>query len=287
MCTRPNYALYIKNQDPNEKGYLKFINLHPEDNYRSLKAKYGENLLSLPCGQCEECKKDYSKTWAIRCALEAAKYTNNWFITLTYDNAHYRNLNKDDIREFLDNLSQKKAKEFKYWLAGEYGPKTGRAHYHMILINYDIKPKPITKSEYGNTIYESEIINKAWGKGYCEIQEAGNNAMAYCAKYASKSGKEFNFKPMMSKGLGLEALKENQEFINKYGYIQGQNGQFYKIPRYYFKKITTPEAAELKEKQIQKAKRKTAEMARNNHLELTLIENEKIAESRKKGRAKI
>lgn len=287
MCTRPNYALYIKSQDPNEKGYLKFINLHPEDNYRNLKERYGDKLLSLPCGTCEECKREYSKTWAVRCALEASKYKNNWFITLTYNNNHYRKLNKDDIREFLDNLSQKKAKTFKYWLAGEYGPTTGRAHYHMILINFDIKGKPIAKSPYGNIIYESEIINKAWGKGYCEIQEAGDNAMAYCAKYASKSGKEFNFRPMMSKGLGLDQLKEQQEFINKYGYIQGKGGKFYKIPRYYFKKITTQEATELKEKQIQKAKRRTAEMARSGNLEEKLIQNEEQANQKKRSRSQI
>lgn len=287
MCTRPIYAIYIKNQDPTIAGYLKTIRLSVLDNYALLKEKYGDSLISLPCGKCEECRKQYATQWAIRCALEASKYKDNWFLTLTYDNKHYKDLNKEDIREFFDNLSNKKKKEFKYWLAGEYGPKTKRAHYHCILINYDIEGKPIAKSELGNIIYESKKIEKAWGKGFVEIQEAGNNAMAYCAKYSMKNAKENNFKPMMSKGIGLEELMKQQDFINKYGYIQGKNGKKYKIPRYYFKKIITENSQKLKERQIKKGKRKTAELARNRNLDIKLKEKEQILNDQKGVRNKL
>lgn len=287
MCTSPNYAIYIKKKS-GETPYLKFINLNPEDNYRNLKQKYGETLLSLPCGKCEQCKKDYATQWATRIALESQKYKDNWFITLTYNNAHYKDLNKEDIEEFFNNLAGgHKKRSFKYWLAGEYGPTTKRAHYHLILMNYDIKPIPLAKSPLGNQIYESEKITKAWGKGYVEIQEAGNNAAAYCAKYAAKSVSEGKFRPMMSKGLALEELITKQDFINKYGYIQGENGKKYKIPRYYFKKITTEAAAALKEKQNKKAKQKTAEKARYRHLEYSLLEEEANLEASKGRRAKV
>lgn len=287
MCLCPNYAIYIPNKDPNVAGYLKFINIRLENNFRNLKEKYQDNLISLPCGCCEECRRDYATQWAVRCALEASKYEHNWFITLTYDNAHYRDLNKEDIQQFFENLSGHKKREYKYWLAGEYGPTTKRAHYHMILMNYDIKAKPIARNAMGNTIFESEIISKAWGKGYVEIQEAGTNAMAYCAKYATKNAKDVDFRPMMSKGIGLSELENKQDFINKYGYIQGKNGKKYKIPRYYFKKIQTEAARSLKEKQIEKAKARTARNARYNHLELYLDEQATYINKTKGRRAKV
>lgn len=289
MCLNPNYAIYFKNKDPKKPGKMKFLPIRPETNYRLLKEKYQDNLISLPCGQCEECRKDYATQWAIRCALEASKYEHNWFITLTYDNHHYRDLNKEDIQEFFYKLDGKKhtKRNYKYWLAGEYGNLSKRAHYHLILFNYDIKATPLAKSQLGNTIWKSDLISKAWGKGYVEIQEAGDNAMAYCAKYATKTAKEVGFKPMMSKGLGLSELERNRAFINKYGYIQGQAGKKYKIPRYYFKKFFDKGAQKLKEKQIAKGKRKTAENARYNHLEIALLNKAKELSQVKGRRAKV
>lgn len=290
MCTRPNYAIYFKNKDPKKPGYMKFLPIRMETNYRQLKEKYQNNLISLPCGQCEECRKDYATQWAIRSALEASKYEKNWFITLTYDNVHYRDLNKDDIQEFFFNLDGRrkdKKRNYKYWLAGEYGPLTKRAHYHMILFNYDIQARPIAKTPTGNTIFESELINKAWGKGYVAIEEAGDNAMAYCAKYATKTALDVGFRPMMSKGLGLSVLEENRAFINKYGYIQGQAGKKYKIPRYYFKKFFDNGALQRKEKQIKKGQRKTAERARYNNLEISLIQTEKELNEQRGRRSKV
>ena len=154
-------------------------------------------------------------------------------------------------------------------------------------MNYDIKGKPIAKSKYGNPIFESELITKAWGKGFVEIQEAGNGAMAYVAKYAVKGAKMFGFKPMMSKGIGLSELIEKQDFINKYGYIQGKNGKKWKIPRYYFKKILTEEAKKLKKRQKAKARQKTAEHCRTRHLEYYLLEQQDLLNKQKGRRNKV
>lgn len=292
MCTSPNFAIYIKSQNKDEPGWLKFLPIHMEDNYSKLKERYGDMLLTLPCGKCEECRRDYATQWAVRCSLEASKYEYNWFITLTYDNWHLpagNKLSKKDVQEFFDNLAGgHKKRSFKYWLAGEYGPKNSRPHYHLILFNYpiqDLKKLGIYKST-GNTSYESETIRKAWGKGMIDIQEAGENAAAYCAKYASKGGTQ-NFRPMMSKGIGLSELELNQDFINKYGYIQGPNGKKYAIPRYYYKKVQTEEAEKRKKKQIAKAKQKTAEHARFDHIEKSWSRQEALELKQKGGRSKV
>lgn len=285
MCTSPNYALYIPSKNKDEPAYLKFLPLRADTNYRQLKSRYGDMLLNLPCGKCEECHRDYATTWAVRCALEAEQHEHNWFITLTYNDIWLPKngqCSKKDVQEFIDKLANgHKKRTFKYWLAGEIGPLTHRAHYHMILFNYPLPDiKIIGKKDNGFTIYESEFISKNWGKGFVQIGLAGDDAAAYCAKYAAKGGTE-NFRPMMSKGIGLQYILEHQDFINTYGYIQGKAGKKYKIPRYYFKKIITQEAEELKKRQIKKGKQKTAEHARYDHLEKHLTKQAELEEKQK------
>lgn len=289
MCTSPNYSLYIPGKDK-EPGWIKFIPKRVDQNYRQLKEKYGDALITLPCGKCEECIRDYATTWAVRCAIEAEQWEHNWFITLTYNNAFIPKngkCSKKDINDFIDKLAGgHKLKTFKYWIAGEIGPLTHRPHYHGILFNFPLPDlKIIGKKENGFTIYESETLNKAWGKGFIQIGTAEDDAAAYCAKYAAKGGTE-NFKPMMSKGIGLKYILEHQEFINTYGYIPGKKGKKYKIPRYYFKKIITEEAQKLKERQKAKARAKTAEHARFDHLEIHLEKQAEYEARQKGGRTK-
>ena len=42
--------------------------------------------LTLPCGQCVNCRLNRSQEWAIRCVHEASLHSQNSFITLTYNN---------------------------------------------------------------------------------------------------------------------------------------------------------------------------------------------------------
>ena len=92
---------------------------------------------------------------------------------------HYkRNHNVDNIR---------------YYLAGEYGSKTERAHYHAIMFNLpiaDLKKEKVSGS--GNVLYTSKELNKIWGKGYVWIGEVTWNSASYVARYVMKKhyGKE-------------------------------------------------------------------------------------------------
>lgn len=80
-CYHPLTAYGIKNP---ETGKNKIVFLKKEPDPAHLKA-IGAEKLSLPCGQCVGCRLEYSRQWAVRCALEAKQWQHNYFVTLTYD----------------------------------------------------------------------------------------------------------------------------------------------------------------------------------------------------------
>lgn len=60
---------------------------------RELALKEGIDLrlnkaILVPCQRCIGCRLDYSREWAIRCMKEAECHTDNWFLTLDYDDEH-------------------------------------------------------------------------------------------------------------------------------------------------------------------------------------------------------
>lgn len=132
-----------------------------------------QRAIQVPCNKCWACQLRYSAEWATRIMLEAKKYENNYFITLTYDNEHlpiwesiqcgdqlWQNdgtwiegsLDPEESKKFMKDLrnyfQNKKLPNgeklnhhgIKYYYCGEYGSgkKTGkgrRPHYHIILMN--------------------------------------------------------------------------------------------------------------------------------------------------------
>lgn len=111
---------------------------------------------SVPCGKCIECLKDVQNAWKIRLTEEARDHKYVYFFTLTYNDdsvpfsfddegnkvLHFR---KSDLQLWLkrhrmsyERLFNRQI-DFKYFICSEYGPNTGRPHYHGILFT-DISP---------------------------------------------------------------------------------------------------------------------------------------------------
>lgn len=126
----------------------------------------------IPCGQCIECKLNYSRNWATRIMLEMSTgypqednwrdlisptygaYPDGscWFVTLTYrdEELHFSKylntetgeihegatLAKEDVQKFIKRLRKAfngRTRLIKYYHCGEYGKQTQRPHYHLIL----------------------------------------------------------------------------------------------------------------------------------------------------------
>lgn len=111
---------------------------------------------SFPCGKCIECLKDRQNSWKIRLTEEARDHKYVYFFTLTYNDdtvpysydpegnkvLHFR---KSDLQLWIKRHRMsyerlfKRQIDFKYFICSEYGPNTGRPHYHGILFT-DISP---------------------------------------------------------------------------------------------------------------------------------------------------
>lgn len=132
----------------------------------------------VPCGQCLHCRINHKRTWAGRILLEGAQ-NENCFITLTYDNEHLPeggSLDPNDWTKFKNKLRQwyrqRTGQNLRFFAVGEYGDKTGRAHYHAILFN--LSPE------------HEDTIRKFWGMGHVVVGDLGPGSAQYVAHYTTK-----------------------------------------------------------------------------------------------------
>lgn len=180
---------------------------------------YSEKL-ELPCGQCVACRLEYSRQWAIRCLLEAKSHPPDqcWFLTLTYNDAHLPvnyveyvdtetgeyieefngTLVKRDLQLFMKRLRIRAEREFgvrgiRFYCGGEYGDKTQRPHYHMILFGFNIPDLVLYTSNFrGDCYYTSAFLEDVWGNGFVVVGDLCFDTAAYVARYIMKKKKGKN-----------------------------------------------------------------------------------------------
>lgn len=186
-CTHP--IKVWKPIDNTEDKRVKFsINPGERKNYEEI---------TIPCGKCTACKLNHAKEWGIRCAIETKYNPISYFLTLTYDDEKlfytadqqaHPSLNKKHLQDFIKKLRKKYT--VRYFACGEYGPKTGRPHYHVILwldrAISDLKGVNSLISTESSKYLNSEQITQIWGKGNVTIAYNNYNTSNYVAKYTLK-----------------------------------------------------------------------------------------------------
>lgn len=159
----------------------------------------------LPCGKCPNCLKKRVSSWSFRLLQEYKISHSAHFVTLTYDTRYvpitkngFMGLCPKDLQDFFKRIRYyAEAPNIKYYACGEYGGKTYRPHYHVILFNADT----------------NDVIN-AWQKGSPHFGTVNAASVGYTLKYISKTKRiplhanddrvpEF---ARMSKGLGLSYI---------------------------------------------------------------------------------
>lgn len=204
-CYSPLTA-YVAHGDIRYKNgvYKSYISFKKEDeNCKEIK---------IPCGQCLGCRLERSRVWAIRCLHEASLYSDNCFITLTYNDDKVpsgsdrncckceifkRNdrkicssvpgsLCKADFQRFMKRLRYYFRKNIRYYQCGEYGSKFSRPHFHACLFNFDFPDKKLFTTKNGNKLYSSDILNGIWGAGFALIGDVTFESAAYVARYMLK-----------------------------------------------------------------------------------------------------
>jgi hypothetical protein len=172
-------------------------NIKPLKNLKYNKKIYdiipSQNIITIKCGKCEECRKEKMLEMKTRLKEELKKHKEAFFLTLTYDEEHKKNLNKRDIQLFLKRL--RKDMELKYFYVGELGEETKRPHYHMIIfgeIPKDLE-ECINTTKKGHKQYKSKKIEEKWQNGIVRISKMELPLIGYICKYMLKncSKKEF------------------------------------------------------------------------------------------------
>lgn len=200
----------------------------------------------VPCGKCQKCTARRISGWSVRLMEQEKNCTSAAFITLTYSTQHvpisshgFMTLTKGKqscLTLFFKKLRKAHGKisNIKYYASGEYGGRTNRPHYHIILFNA-----------------RSELLQPAWAKGEIHYGTVSDASVGYTLKYISKPKNyakhsnndripEFS---VMSKGLGLTYLSpemvewhmndmENRMYCN----VRGTQKKV-AMPRYYKDKL--------------------------------------------------
>lgn len=176
--------------------------------------------VQVPCGKCLECLKKYQNDWSIRIFEHLQSVGLGLFVTLTYrENVTYRDFKKTypyacknlplppqqcvprvidkttgetyrtvykkHIQNCFKRFRQYRKKKgldnpFSYFLTAEYGPRTARPHYHMIVFGL----------KYNEFLPFLHDWSYRFGNYRCDIVSFGKkshfNVSRYLAKYCSK-----------------------------------------------------------------------------------------------------
>lgn len=140
----------------------------------------------VPCGRCLLCRSKKANEWAFRAVCENKTSTSEpLFVTLTYNS---QNLPSDGISKIALQLFMKRLRRsldrlgidhnLRYFAVGEYGTKSARPHYHLILWNF---PNMRTMSE------RLRLVEKSWLLGFSYCVPCRSGAISYVMKYMRKT----------------------------------------------------------------------------------------------------
>lgn len=251
----------------------------------------------IPCGKCLNCKKKRRSDWSLRLEHEYLYSDSALFITLTYNDASIpRNrgiatLNKKDLQDYIKRLrnshvayvsrelgirkSEVKnvSKQIRYYAVGEYGSKTNRPHYHILLFNYDIANLKPIEAQWKNT-------QTGYPLGFVDIGKVSSASINYTTKYMFKQWgkKDLRQRPFTNMSrrpmIGTGFLNEYKNYLREFELtaIRDKKGTLRKLPKAYLYKIYTmlEDGKEVKDKEWIK---RLAEDSYSKHIDQKLKEH--------------
>lgn len=163
--------------------YLSLKRLSP-----SLYKQYSHVYIRVPCGRCITCKIRRTKEWSLRLAMESTQWKDIQFVTLTFSNDYVYTENPltgelkeslfvEDIQYYIKRVRSMLHREgfyspIKYFAVGEYGPKTQRPHYHLLVFGVP-----------DNFVY---VLRDCWKYGFTCIKPFVPQQCNYVAGYIQK-----------------------------------------------------------------------------------------------------
>lgn len=178
--------------------------------------------------------------WTLRLLFEFMSHEESCFVTLTYDNDNLPyniygepQLCKLDIQLFMKRLRKMfTGKEIRYYCAGEYGERTKRPHYHLILFGVDF-------NRFGLDIHKSShILARLWTYGHNQVGTTTVHSIQYVAGYVLKkfvNKKKDTITPeftLMSRrpGIGFYAYESYIKLYNNNSSFRNYFDKEHKLP---------------------------------------------------------
>lgn len=130
----------------------------------------------FPCNKCRACKLRKANEKMIISIFAAHEYKKKGqFVTLTYDDEHLTyGLYYPDFAAFMKKLRRYDGTpDVKMFVAGEYGERSGREHWHVLFYNHR---------------YPLELLQKAWKNGFVSDGTLLPGAIKYVSGYVNKKG---------------------------------------------------------------------------------------------------
>lgn len=146
--------------------------------------------VKVPCNNCQGCRLERSRQWAVRCVHEAQMHEDNCYITLTYAPENLPEggtLVKKHYQDFMKRLRKAiEPRKVRYFHCGEYGEKNHRPHYHACIFGWYPPDTVLFSERDGIRLYSSDILNEIWGKGFVTVGDVTFQSAAYVARYIFK-----------------------------------------------------------------------------------------------------
>lgn len=240
QCINPAYITYDSNNDK-----LTYRSYNINSNLKNSKV--------VSCGKCINCLKNKVSglSFKVQKEMEKEQFNYCYLFTITFNDNNqlylinknkldnmlkdnkdiskyspYTTLSKNKINNVIRNLKKKlnnyyKCKvSFSYLLSGEYGSKTGRAHYHILLmLSHSIPNLKLDKITAKDRLkhYKSKMLNSKQYDLY-DLVIVNNYQMTagYVCKYLMKQ-QEFKEKDNYAKFSTKNEKIIFQKFINDIG----------------------------------------------------------------------
>lgn len=194
------------------------------------------------CGRCKACRINRKRDWTSRMMLEASASKAAFFVTLTYrlfqvtENG-IPTLDAEHMRNWLKRFRKLyPSGNVRYFLCGEYGSRTLRPHYHVILF--------FKEWSMHDERSLSDNVSASWPLGFHHIGDVTQESLSYVCDYAVKGltrptsfqdGRAPEFS-RFSIGLGASALNELLDVSETFPLTYHVNGKDFVMPKYLRRK---------------------------------------------------
>ena len=211
---------------------------------------YSRHHLDVPFAEFEEQSKvgfaKHKKRLEIPCYQTLLPSDVQKFMKRLRRHLEYVPVKRRGIRDHI--------KKVRYFAVGEYGGKTYRPHYHIVVFGWKPSDLEHLKWHNGKEVFTSRQLQKCWRFGFSSVTEVNPYVAKYCARYVTKKFSRLGSADPRSKCVIPEFVLQSTRdgaigatWFDKYGCDACKVGlatlrvgdmiQRVAIPRYYWNRL--------------------------------------------------